>query len=416
MNKITEVTRRDIIDILTNGIVNSSNFFETHTLEASEEVSTIYKISYHGRLSEIDFLKRVYDLADLPSNDRRFSDAETDIWQHTVNNYDWDEDWVFTDRRFELSSGKDDILLNFLCEVFNPVVRNESQPWKKILSVLNQLLNIDGYELYEKGHISGRVIYGWRESGDKIIEISNRIYSNIYKLKLIGEGSYAKVFKYEDNVYQKTFVLKRAKTNLSSKELERFKREYEQMKTLNSPYVVEVYSFNESKYEYIMEYMDLNLEKFIMLNNGKLSFSRRKNISLQIIKGFKYIHSMGLLHRDICPKNILVRKYDDVEVFKISDFGLVKIPESNLTSINTEYKGYFNDPELRLDGFSSYSIAHEMYAITRVIYYVMTGKTNTEKISNESLKSFVLCGLNPNKKDRFQDIEQLSKSFYSVIE
>ena len=60
-------------------------------------------------------------------------------------------------------------------------------------------------------------------------------------LKPIGEGSYASVYKYKDEFYDKEFVLKRAKKKLDTKELERFKIEYEQMKSLSSPYVTEVY-------------------------------------------------------------------------------------------------------------------------------------------------------------------------------
>ncbi|XQF94187.1 protein kinase domain-containing protein (plasmid) [Pseudoalteromonas espejiana] len=49
------------------------------------------------------------------------------------------------------------------------------------------------------------------------------------------------------------------------------------------------------------------------------------------------------MHRDISPKNILLKEYDDVAVVKIADFGLVKIVDSELTSENTDFKGYYND-------------------------------------------------------------------------
>ena len=416
MKKITQITKRDIIDIINNGIVvNTDNIINPDYYENNFEDKNC-KICYHGRLNEIEFLQRIYDLQNMTSTDSRYSNAEGDIRQHTINNDDWDIDWVFSDKRFGLLYGDDEIFLKFICEMFHPIVRNESQPWKKILSIINDLLRIDGYELYEHSHISGRAIYTWREIGENIIEIPENTDSKTYELKLIGEGSYAKVFKYKNDTYQKFIVLKRAKTDLNDKELERFKREYDQMKSLNSPYIVEVYGYDQNKHEYSMEYMDLTLEKYISTNNGNLTFKQRKGISMQILKAFKYLHSKELLHRDVCPKNILVKKYDDVDVFKVSDFGLVKIPESNLTSLNTDYKGYFNDPELRLEGFSSYGIVHEIYALTRVIYFVMTGKTNTDKILNESLKSFVIKGLNPDKKLRYQNIEQLTKAFLDVTE
>ena len=65
-------------------------------------------------------------------------------------------------------------------------------------------------------------------------------------LKSIGEGSYATVSKYKDKTYDKFFVIKKAKPNLNQKELIRFKNEFECMKRLNSPYILEVYSFDEN--------------------------------------------------------------------------------------------------------------------------------------------------------------------------
>ena len=232
-----------------------------------------------------------------------------------------------------------------------------------------------------------------------------------YSLKLIGSGSYANVYKYKDTFYDKFFVLKRAKKDLSVKELDRFQREYEEMKKLSSPYVIEVYNFDKEKSEYIMEFMDFTLDEYITKNNGVIPLQRRKNIVNQIIRSFEYLHSKNILHRDINPKNILVKLFDDIIVVKVADFGLVKIPDSHLTTVNSDFKGYFNDPSLITEGFGSYNIQHETFALTRLIYYVMTGKTNTDSIQNQQLKIFVNKGLNPDKTKRFQNISEMKEAF-----
>ena len=54
----------------------------------------------------------------MPSNDPRFPNAEKDIWQHTVNNDDYPNCWVFYDDRFQLEKGSDEAYLKFLCKVF----------------------------------------------------------------------------------------------------------------------------------------------------------------------------------------------------------------------------------------------------------------------------------------------------------
>lgn len=246
------------------------------------------------------------------------------------------------------------------------------------------------------------------------ITISHKQQDFTFDLKLIGSGSYANVYKYKDTFYNRPFILKRAKKELTDKEVARFKREFDVMNDLSSPYILEVYCYNPDKNEYIMEYMDYTLDGYIAAHNSTLTIIQRKGIAQQILRAFDYLHSKGHLHRDISPKNILIKEYDDTLVVKLSDFGLVKIPDSTLTTVNTEFKGYFNDPALVVEGFNTYSIVHETYALTRVIYFVMTGKTNTEKIANQNLRAFVERGLNPDKSKRFQNIRDMVSAFKTI--
>lgn len=151
MQAISEITRRDIFDILRYGF-------------QSEKSGAIW-LTYYGRLTEIEFLNRLYNLQELPSTDGRFRNAEGDIWQHTVNNDDWETDWIFSDSRFQLLHGPDEVLLKFLCEIFHPAVREEVQEWEKFLEKINLLLQPDGYELFVTKHISGRGVNSWRTVG-----------------------------------------------------------------------------------------------------------------------------------------------------------------------------------------------------------------------------------------------------------
>lgn len=82
-------------------------------------------------------------------------------------------------------------------------------------------------------------------------------------LKFVGEGSYAKVFIYKDPNYHIHVALKRAKPELDNKELKRFRQEFDVLKSLHSPYIVQVCAYSESDNSYIMEYMDESIYKFI---------------------------------------------------------------------------------------------------------------------------------------------------------
>ena len=81
------------------------------------------KFVWHGSLSAPELLEPLYDLEKLPSNDSRFRDAKGDIWQHTVNNDDWELSWIFDDERFNLLNGSDSQFLAFLERCLDPTVR-----------------------------------------------------------------------------------------------------------------------------------------------------------------------------------------------------------------------------------------------------------------------------------------------------
>ncbi len=152
MKRITKITRRDIFKLFRDGLKIDDIF----------NYNQIINYSMYGLLTEIEFLKKLYQLNELPSSDDRYENAEDDIWQHTINNQDWEPYWVFEDERFELLNGRDSILLNFLCAVFHPVNRIEEGCWKEYLTKINNLIKEDGYELYESDKISGRWMYSWR--------------------------------------------------------------------------------------------------------------------------------------------------------------------------------------------------------------------------------------------------------------
>ena len=153
MNRITNLTRRDIIEVLTLGFDIDMLFDSYH-----------YVFYFWGRMTTVELLNRLYPLKELPSLDSRYKNAEEDINVHTiVNPNDYPDNWLFVDERFPLKNGSDEDLLSFLREIFHPEVRNDNIDWQTCLNKLNSLLREDGYELYPNGQISGRDVYGWRD-------------------------------------------------------------------------------------------------------------------------------------------------------------------------------------------------------------------------------------------------------------
>ncbi|SED97654.1 abortive infection family protein [Rhodococcus koreensis] len=139
VRQITDITRQAIADLLTL----ERDYF------------------WFGKGDELSFLGDLYDLKKLPSTDYRFSDADGDIWQHCVNNFDWDASWVFSDPRFDLLNGTDEQFLRFLARTVHPLVRRDDIA-ERMVSDLNKALAPDKYELVPETEISGRKVYTWR--------------------------------------------------------------------------------------------------------------------------------------------------------------------------------------------------------------------------------------------------------------
>ncbi len=140
--KISQLTRRDIIDSMV-----------------------AEKVNWCGRLEESQCLSRLFDLQSLPSTDYRFNNAAADIWQHRVNNFDWDDDWVFYDDRFNLMNGDDEVFLRFLCETLHPIVRSDVTESERLCQMFNQFLRNDGFQLVERTRLSGKPVYVGRYVG-----------------------------------------------------------------------------------------------------------------------------------------------------------------------------------------------------------------------------------------------------------
>ena len=140
-NRISEITRRDIVDEL---------------LLSGEP--------FHGRLDLVSFLKRVWPLHEMASTDYRFTDAEGDIWQHMVNNSDWDDNYLLN-KRLAIMEIPDKQFATFLETCVHPLVQPDTQKTDKLVKLFNEALVNDGFTMTVTGQKSGRNVYKVKSTG-----------------------------------------------------------------------------------------------------------------------------------------------------------------------------------------------------------------------------------------------------------
>ena len=143
--------------------------------------------------------------------------------------------------------------------------------------------------------------------------------------RLIGQGAFGKVNLGLNVLTGRVVAIKsfnKAKNNEDNKK--KIMYETNLMRRLNHPSIVKILEMFESdKYLLIiMEYINGgNLYSFVK-KRRKLTEKTAKFLFWQIIQGIKYMHSRGVVHRDIKLENILIDLNNNV---KICDFGIGKV-------------------------------------------------------------------------------------------
>lgn len=185
----------------------------------------------------------------------------------------------------------------------------------------------------------------------------------IERIKTIGQGTFGKVEQVRlynrTKTYSNEYALKTYTPNprIPKDELpifrQRFDVEVECQSRCFNKNITHIYIHNRAKNWFIMELAECSLSEELekddcVEGDRKLTPSEKINIFLMVLNGVKHIHSMGFIHRDIKPLNIL--KYSN-NIYKVSDFGLVKDTQRDLTTLTAIRKDLGTDrymsPEIK---------------------------------------------------------------------
>jgi len=154
----------------------------------------------------------------------------------------------------------------------------------------------------------------------------------------LGEGGFGKVFKAYDNHLDRWVAIKVAEVKTGLEQI-RLKKEVELINKLpthpNIARYEECYTFEfpVGTYDYgvLMYYEQGNLNQ--LLERQPLSIRQKQSILRQILSGIDFLHTQGIIHRDIKPQNILIVNRNGEYIPKITDFGISKQLDINKSSV-----------------------------------------------------------------------------------
>ena len=139
------------------------------------------KISWAGKLSDVDFLLRIYDLDSMDSMDSMHQNATQEIRKNTNKSFKgWPKYWVFDDTfHFNLPKCSDEEYLTFLCEMINPYVRPDQNEQESLLLLFNKYIKESGYEIVKDCNTLGNVEYKPKDTFPQKIDDLDAIRNDI---------------------------------------------------------------------------------------------------------------------------------------------------------------------------------------------------------------------------------------------
>ena len=155
-------------------------------------------------------------------------------------------------------------------------------------------------------------------------------------LQILGKGGFGEIFKVISKLNNRVYAMKKLDLvkikNKSADALRLALNETTFLEGLSHPHIIKYYkSFQEGDILYIIIELAENGDLGSFIDSHKIIGKHLPeeeiwNIFLQCIETLYFIHSQGVLHRDIMPKNIFM---DNNKTIKIGDFGASAIQQKN---------------------------------------------------------------------------------------
>jgi len=247
----------------------------------------------------------------------------------------------------------------------------------------------------------------------------------------IGTGGIGTVYKVIDRKINEEMALKILKPEIAPKPevIERFKNELKLARRISHKNVCRLYDLHEEAGTLFitMEYVPGEDLDTLIRREGRLSVAKASGLARQIVEGLAQAHELGVIHRDLKPRNVMIDPLGNV---RIMDFGVARHlagPELTAEGIAVGTPHYMS-PEQALG--ESVDQRTDIYALGVVLFEMVIGRPPFEGESGlavvlkhkselprhprelnaevpENLDRLIIKCLAKKKENRYQSAEEL---------
>lgn len=254
-----------------------------------------------------------------------------------------------------------------------------------------------------------------RWQAKQLLEGRTRFTLGPYRIvDYLGQGGMGQVFKAEHTVLGRTVAIKVLPRSKSTPQaIANFHREIRAQAKMDHPNLVRAFDAGEDGgvHYLVVEYVPGRDLRRLVRQEGPLDMYRAAHIISQVAQGLQYAHSMGMIHRDVKPGNVLVTPEG---LAKLSDLGLAGPLGGDAQE----------DPRFgKIVGTADYispdqierpwepTPAWDIYSLGCTLYYAVTGKvpfpggTTADKVrAHLTLRPLDPRRLNPSLSAEFVDV------------
>lgn len=183
---------------------------------------------------------------------------------------------------------------------------------------------------------------------------------------------------------------------------------YDRLMSLRNENIAGIYGYTmyEGRPYVVREFVNgLSIGEYI-LTYGTLDGERIKHLAKGICNGLTAIHSLGIVHRDITPENIIIDEHFNA---KIIDFGISRLYESGKAK-DTQVLGTVGYAAPEQFGFRQTTAKADIYALGALINYMAEGELPIDRLTTGKYRPIVLRCTQMDDRKRYRSVEEVSSA------